>query len=55
MGMMSFMQGHLTYTLAVIAILWGVVGIVSGFGDTTTDMEAVWGGLAVFGLRRAIN
>lgn len=47
------MKGYLTYTVAVAAIIWGVVGFLMGWADFQTAMTAVWSGLAAFGLRRA--
>jgi membrane protein implicated in regulation of membrane protease activity len=48
------MSGYLTYSLAVAAILWGVTGFLFGWTDTQTAMQAIWSGLAAFGLRRAV-
>ena len=52
---MNFLKGRLTYGLAVIAILWGVVGLVAGWGESEANLGIVWMGLAAFGIRRAIN
>lgn len=49
------MKGRLTYALAVIAILWGVVGYVFGWADGTQSLNAIWVGLAAFGIRRAVS
>jgi hypothetical protein len=49
------MRGYLTYTLAVVAILWGAFGFTMGWVDAEQAMVAVWTGLAAFGIRRAIH
>ena len=49
------MQGYLTYSLAVAAIAWGAAGFLLGWTDAQTAMNAIWLGLAAFGVRRAIS
>ena len=51
---MNFLKGKLTYTMAVVAILWGVVGFLAGWADGETSMAAIWVGLTAFGIRRAM-
>lgn len=53
--MMTLMKGYLTYALAFLAIAWGAFGYFKGLIDGNTALEAVWGGLAAFGIRRAIT
>ncbi len=48
------LNGYVSYTMAVLAILFGVIGFFTGKIDSKTALESVWGGLAVFGIRRAI-
>lgn len=50
------LQGKLSYTLATIAVLFGVMSLVSGLFVTNSQaLEIIWAGLSVFGLRRAIG
>lgn len=49
------LKGNLTYLVAVSAIAWGVIGFAMGWADQTTAINAVWMGLATFGIRRAIG
>ena len=51
---MTLFKGKLTYTLAGLAIVLGVVGYITGKVDQGTALEFVWAGLSLFGLRRAI-
>lgn len=53
--MIKLGKGYLTYTMAALAILWGLYGWYSGWIDQQTALTAIWGGLAVFGIRRAIG
>lgn len=50
--MKQVFKGKLTYTLASIAVAWGVIGLIFGWADTQTAMQAIWAGLAAFGIRR---
>jgi len=52
---MNFLKGHLTYIMAAIAVVWGVVGYFTHWTDGATSLNAIWTGLAVFGLRRAVS
>lgn len=52
---MSFLKGYLTYILAILAVLGGIAGYFLQIVDSETAMAMIWGGLAVFGLRRAIG
>jgi len=47
-------KGKLTYSLAVLAVLYGLVGMVTGLLDTPEGLRIIWIGLAAFGIRRAI-
>lgn len=55
MGLFLLLKGKLTYLMAAVAILWGAVGLWQGWVDQTTAYEIIWGGLTVFGIRRAIS
>lgn len=48
-------KGKLTYTMALVAIVWGVTGYLAGWIDAGTASKVIWGGLTIFGIRRAIN
>ena len=48
-------KGYLTYFMAAVSILYGVLGLVSGQVDKTQAETAIWAGLALFGIRRAIQ
>lgn len=48
-------EGKLTYTMAALAILWGVVGLSMGWLEEENALQTIWMGLAVFGIRRAIK
>lgn len=49
------MNGYLSYTLAGLAILGGAAGYLMGYIAGDGAIAMIWGGLAVFGIRRAIN
>ena len=49
------MKGYLTYALAFLAIVWGVVGGLFGWVEWATALPVIWTGLAAFGIRRAIK
>ena len=51
----TIFKGRLTYAMALVAILWGAVGWYFQYTDQQTAMNAIWAGLAVFGIRRAIG
>jgi len=51
---MNVYKGYLTYTLALLAVAWGVAGWVLNWVDQMTALEVIWLGLAVFGVRRAL-
>ena len=48
-------KGKLTYTLAGIAVAYGLFGLLAGLIDNQTAVSIIWYGLTAFGLRRAIN
>ena len=52
---MDILKGRLTYLLALLAVSYGVIGFFAGWVDTETASTIVWGGLATFGLRRAVG
>ena len=52
---MGIGQGYLTYTMAAIAVIWGLIGWYMQWIEQTTALEIIWGGLTVFGIRRAIK
>lgn len=52
---MNILNGKLSYILAIFAIVGGGAGYVLGFIDSQTALNMVWGGLALFGVRRAIS
>ena len=52
---MDFLKGYLSYILALVAIAGAFAGLALGFIEQDTAIQMVWGGLAVFGLRRAIG
>ena len=52
---MSILKGKLTYLMALVAILWGIIGYLANWVRGETALEVIWGGLTVFGLRRAID
>lgn len=52
---MNILKGKLSYTLAALAVLGGVAGYFLNFIDGQTAIGMIWGGLAVFGIRRAVN
>lgn len=49
------LKGKLSYILAAAAIVYGVVGVAMGWIDMQTAVPIIWSGLAVFGIRRAIE
>ena len=51
---MNLLKGKLTYTLAAVAVVWGIVGLVFNWLETSTAVETIWVGLAAFGVRRAL-
>jgi hypothetical protein len=48
------MNGYLTYTMAVFAIVGAASAYLLNLIDMQTAVALVWGGLSIFGLRRAI-
>ena len=50
-----FLKGKLSYILASLAIIGGGAGWLLRIIDDKTAMELIWGGFALFGLRRAVN
>ena len=53
--MFSVLQGKLSYLLAALAVLWALVGYFAGWVELEQALTVAWGGLAVFGIRRAIK
>lgn len=51
---MNLLKGKLTYILAATAVVWGVIGYLSGWIEGVQAMEVIWLGLTAFGIRRAI-
>lgn len=49
------MKGYLTYSLAGVAIAWGIIGYLFTWIDGATALNTIWIGLSVFGLRRAVG
>jgi len=49
------LKGKLTYIMAAIAVVYGIVGILFGWVDATIGSGIVWTGLTTFGVRRAIG
>lgn len=52
---MNFMKGYLTYALAAVIIAASVAGFVTKIVDLETALGMLWAGLAVFGIRRAVD
>ena len=50
---MNLLKGYLTYLMAGIALVYGIYEVSTG--NQTSGMEAVWAGLGLFGVRRAIG
>jgi hypothetical protein len=48
------MNGYLSYTLAALAVIGAASGYLLGTIDAGTAISMAWGGLAVFGIRRAV-
>ena len=48
-------KGKLTYTLAIIGIVYSLASLLTGNGDQNTNIGILWTSLAVFGIRRAIK
>ena len=49
-----FGKGKMTYVLSSLAIAYGIIGFVRNDFDQSHALEIIWGGLAAFGIRRAI-
>lgn len=54
MNFLTLLKGKLTYAMALLAIVWGLVGLWQGLGDQDASWQAIWAGLVVFGVRRAL-
>lgn len=52
--MKNVYKGKLSYTVAVVAVVWGIVGLVTQWLSVVEAGQAIAAGLAVFGIRRAI-
>jgi len=48
-------KGKLTNLLALIAVVYGIVGLIFGIGEVEINIAAIYTGATVFGLRRAIK
>ena len=48
-------KGKLTYLMALLAVVYAVVALVTQFGDQNTNIGILWLGLTTFGVRRAIK
>ena len=51
---MNLFHGKLTYTMAAVAVVVGIVGWITGVLEQTQALEMIWVGLTAFGLRRAV-
>lgn len=51
---MNLLKGKLTYLLAGLAVITGLLGLVFQTMDMETATAVIWSGLVVFGIRRAI-
>lgn len=49
------MKGYLSYTLATLAVSGAVSGYFLGIIDQEQAIAMVWAGLALFGVRRAVQ
>ena len=52
--MKKFLKGKLSYLLAILSIVGAVAGYILGIVGTEQALEMAWGGLALFGIRRAL-
>lgn len=52
---MTMFKGYLTYTLAAIAVAGAGAGYLLGILDAEHALTMAYAGLALFGIRRAIN
>lgn len=52
--LLSVLKDKLTYSMAVVAVAFGLYGLVSGVVDATVATEWLWLGLTAFGVRRAL-
>lgn len=48
-------KGRLSYFLSVIAVLWGIIGLIAGWIEAEQAIAVIYTGLAIFGIRRAIK
>lgn len=48
------MKGKLTYVTAGVALAYGLIGFLFGFGDPDTNIQTILLGSGLFGLRRAM-
>ena len=55
MSLLNIGKGKLSYTLALIAIVWGIVGLMFGWVEVEIAIGIIYAGLAVFGIRRALS
>lgn len=52
--MKTLLKGRLTYVTATFAVLYSLVGLVFGFGESDTNLNMLVTGLGLYGLRRAL-
>ncbi len=52
MKLTTIYKGKLSYTIAVISIIWAIVGFIFGWLETIEAGELILIGLGVFGIRR---
>ena len=54
MELFNIGKGKATYSLAAIAVVWGLVGASFGYISWEEAQKIIWAGLVAFGLRRAV-
>lgn len=54
MDLLTIGKGKVTYTLAAVAVVWGLIGAGLGYISWDEAQKIVWAGLVAFGLRRAV-
>ena len=52
--MLDLLKGKKTYLLGLAAVVYGVLGYITGNLDFSTAQNAVWTGLTAMALRSAI-
>lgn len=51
---MNILKGKLSYLLALLAVIGAGAGYVLGLITAEQAVSMIWGGLALFGIRRAM-